>query len=124
MPIGVLFMLPLFALPLGAWLVQKGWIVFGLCGLKLTLGIPCLTCGSTRATIHLLHGNVLSALQMQPLIILVYGSFALWGVISLASFAVGRTVHLDFGAREHRFIKIALVATPFLNWAYLIAAGI
>lgn len=123
-PVGALFMLPLFALPLGAWLVQTGWLVFGVCGLKATLGFPCLTCGATRATIHLLHGNAFDALSTQPLIIFIYLVFALWGTVSLASFAMDRSVQLNLSDWENTALKLSIAFLPLLNWAYLIAAGV
>lgn len=117
-------MLPLFALPLGAWAVQKGWIVFGTCGLKALLGIPCFTCGATRATIHLLHGHVGAAFTMQPLIILAYAILGIWGLVSLTSFALDRRVRITLNSRQHLALKTSLLILPFANWFYLIAAGV
>lgn len=123
-PVGALLMVPLFVLPIGAWLVQQHWLVFGTCGMKIIFGIPCFTCGATRATIHLLDGNVSTALAFQPLIILVYGILALWGTVSFVSFAADRKVELSLSDLENTIAKVLLLTLPFLNWAYLIAAGI
>jgi len=123
-PVGFVLMLPLFALPLGAWAVQKGWIVFGTCGLKLLAGIPCLTCGATRATVHLLHGNIGSALAMQPLVVSAYGVLAVWGVVSFAAFAAGRRVQMTLTHGQELALKVGLLVTPFANWLYLVAAGV
>lgn len=40
-----------------------------VCPLKRFLGIPCLTCGTTRGVFALLRGDVLEALRMQPLMV-------------------------------------------------------
>lgn len=123
-PLGFVLMLPLFALPLGAWAVQEGWIVFGTCGLKLLLGIPCLTCGATRATIHLLHGHIGAAVAMQPLIVLAYVALIVWGLVSFVSFALDRRVHITLTAGQNGALKAGLLILPFANWFYLIAAGV
>ena len=123
-PVGALLMLPLFALPFGAWLVQTGWVVFGTCGVKMAVGLPCFTCGATRATIALLGGDVIGAVALQPLVILAYTLLAGWGLISLASFLADRSVSVSLSKTENTILKVLLVTLPFLNWAYLIAAGI
>lgn len=123
-PLGVFLMAPLFFLPLGAWLVERGFIHFGTCGSKVVLGIPCMTCGATRATIHLLHGDVAAALALQPLVILTYGVLLAWGLTSLTTFLMGKRVRLRLGKKTDLGLKIALVVLPFANWAYLIWAGV
>ena len=44
---------------------------FGICIIKNVTGIPCPSCGTTRAVELLLQGNVLASLQMNPFGILV-----------------------------------------------------
>jgi hypothetical protein len=117
-------MLPLFALPLGAWAIQKGWIVFGTCGLKMLVGVPCLTCGATRATIHLLHGNLGAALAMQPLVIVAYIGLSFWGIVSLGSFLAAKQVRVKLTSRQNTAVKAALLVLPFANWVYLIGVGV
>jgi len=123
-PVGLVLMLPLFALPLGAWAIQKGWIVFGTCGLKMLVGVPCLTCGATRATIHLLHGNLGAALAMQPLVIVAYIGLSFWGIVSLGSFLAGKQVRVKLTSRQNTAVKAALLVLPFANWVYLIGVGV
>ena len=124
LPLGVFFMLPVLLLPLGAWLVESGSLVLRGCGMKKALGMPCLSCGSTRATLNLLHGNVLEALLFQPMMIGIYALFAIWGMVSLASFVVGRRLVIELDDREDLAFKIVVVTVPFLNWIYLVAMGI
>ena len=123
-PLGALVMLPLFGLPLGAWAVTHGHLDFGTCGMKRMFELPCISCGSTRATIHLLHGDVLTALAHQPMMMGVFAALLLWGAVSLVSFARNRRVIVEMSRAEDITFKASLIAIPLLNWAYLIWAGI
>ena len=108
----------------GSWLVSNGLVDFGTCGLKQLLGIPCLSCGATRATLLLLSGDPLAALTMQPLVILGYGLLAIWGIVSLGTVVTGRTLEVSLTRRESMGLKVAVVVLPLANWCYLVAAGI
>lgn len=119
-PAGALLMSTLFALPLGAWLVEQGHIDLGVCGLKQALDFPCLSCGSTRATISLLSGNLIQALRLQPLMMSIYAMIAVWGMASLGTFIADRKLILEFNKREDLLFKASLITLPLLNWAYLI----
>lgn len=123
-PTGFLLAAALFFLPLGAWLVETQTIELSQCGLKSAFGIPCFSCGSTRATMLLLGGDVLGAIAMQPLTMLIFALILAWGVISGAAFLRGRSVRLKLGRREGLFAKLAIVALPLVNWVYLYANGI
>ena len=117
-------MLPLFALPMGAWILEQGVIEPSVCGLKVALGIPCLSCGATRATLSLLDGALLTAISLQPLIIGIYFLIAAWGLASLGTFLRDRKLILDLSRAEDIAFKASLVVLPLLNWAYLIWRGI
>lgn len=123
-PWGALAMLPLFAMPIGGWLVEQGHADFGRCAMKVSFGVPCLTCGSTRATLHLLHGEWGAAIAMQPLTILVYFALAIVGVASLTLFVANKHAHIQYTRREALAFKAALVVLPLLTWIYLWKAGI
>ncbi len=123
-PWGALAMATLTALPLGAWLVARGWLDFGTCGLKELAGLPCMMCGATRATLELLRGDLLGALAFQPMTIVTYVFIVLWGLGSLAALASDRAVRWTFSERDLDVIKVAVVVLPLANWAYLIGAGI
>lgn len=119
-PVGALVMSMLFALPLGAWLIEQGHIELGVCGLKQAFDMPCLSCGSTRATLALFGGNLIGALAMQPLMISLYFAISAWGLASFGTFVADRKLILAMSRREDILFKVSLLALPLLNWAYLI----
>jgi hypothetical protein len=123
-PLGAFMMLPLFVLPLGAWLVEHGHVDFGTCGMKAAFQMPCLSCGSTRATLQLLHGHPLEAISFQPMMMGIYAVFAVWGMVSLASYVRDERVVFELSDAEDLAFKISIVAIPILNWGYLYTQGI
>ncbi len=120
LPIGALLMIPLFALPMGAWLVEQQVIDLGICGLRQAIDIPCLSCGATRATMALLGGDLISAISLQPLIVTLYVLISVWGIASFATFMRNRKLVLDLSRIEDLLFKGSLIVLPLLNWAYLI----
>ena len=124
LPIGAFAMTPLFALPLGAWLVESKTLVLSQCGFKTMFDLPCISCGSTRATVHLLHGNLLEAIAFQPMTMLIYVFLLSWGAASLWALVKRKSLHLDLSKREDFILKASLVALPIVNWSYLVAAGV
>lgn len=123
-PVGAIALCGILLIPLGVWWVTSGHYESQTCGMKQALDIPCLTCGSTRATLHLVQGNLLEALRHQPMMMLVYATLTIWGVISLISFAADKKVRLNLSPRVALGAKITLMSIPVFNWIYLIWAGI
>lgn len=124
LPWGI-WVLPALALVgAGAWLISQGVVHLGTCGLKQMLGLPCLSCGATRATLFVLDGDLWSAFAMQPLVVLGYGLLLGWGLVALASVVTGRRLEVSLTQRESTLLKVAVVVLPLANWCYLIIAGI
>jgi uncharacterized membrane protein len=123
-PLGAFAMLPLFALPLGVWMVQQEWANLGTCALKMVMGIPCLTCGATRATVRLFSGDLMGALSFQPMIVVVYFLLAIWGLVSFGLFVRDKRARIKLGKVGDRVFKGSLIVLPILNWVYLIVVGI
>lgn len=123
-PLGALLLAGLLVLPLGAWFLEQGYFDFGVCGMKQLTGLPCLSCGATRATMALLGGNILGAVSLQPLIISIYLLIGGWGLASFGTFLQDRKLILDMTPGEDFWFKVSLVALPVLNWFYLIWQGI
>jgi hypothetical protein len=104
-----------------------GWLALGLfwpqCPFLAMSGLPCLTCGATRATIAFVHGNFVQALSWNPLAFL-----ALCGVVIFDLYALvvllGRTPRVrvvDWTGTEKNVVRIAIVCALLLNWIYLLA---
>jgi hypothetical protein len=124
------------ALPLGAilagtfvlagaavGLLRLDTLPFTVCVFKLTTGLPCLTCGSTRALGRLFHGDLHGAFLMNPLA--ATGALALipWAAADLLLMFRGRAARLELAPATAQAARVLVVALALANWAYLIAAG-
>jgi hypothetical protein len=92
------------------------------CVFRSLTGIPCPTCGTTRAATAFLHGNLAAAFTANPLaaaagLFFVVGAplAALWAILRLPV----PVVSFPLPARA-RFAVVAVVAA---NWLYLIATA-
>jgi len=91
------------------------------CVFRGLTGIPCPTCGSTRSVVHLSHGDILSALAMNPLTTLclvaaiVYFFAGLMGV----AFDFPR-INLLLTDKEKNVMRAGAVMILLAQWAYLI----
>lgn len=62
-----------------------------LCLFRRTTGVPCPSCGLTRATAHLLHGDLVGALRLHPLAPLVLAVLAAGWALAGVRLARGRS---------------------------------
>ena len=94
-----------------------------VCVFRAATGIPCLTCGATRAAGLLVTGDVAGALAMNPLATL--GALALvpWGLADLALVARGRALSVELAPPAAWAVRGLAIAAVIGNWAYLVAAG-
>jgi len=97
-----------------------------VCLYRRVSGIPCFSCGSTRAAEYVLAGDVVAAFRIQPLATAAFLFAALYGlylVLVLLS-PCPRVSIKRWGRRQSvlLFAVGAILAT--LNWCYLIYVGV
>ena len=107
--------------------LATGWLALALpwpkCPFLAVTGLPCLTCGATRSSIAVLHGDVFAAVGWNPLAFV-----ALCGLVVFDLYAaivlVGRTRRLrivDWSVTEKNVVRLAVLCLLALNWIYLLA---
>jgi hypothetical protein len=94
-----------------------------LCTFKRLTGIPCATCGSTRALAQLAHLDVAGAVALNPLAALLSLAAAGWAVADMVLLLRGRALSLEMSSAEGRGLSIGAVAVVVLTWAYVVATG-
>lgn len=86
------------------------------CPILAIFGVPCPTCGMTRATRLALHGEIAQATAMHPLVWIVVpfvgGMFALETVGYLRTGAWGATARVRWLQR----LLVAVAALVFVVW--------
>lgn len=122
----------LLAVPGWALAVVLGWLgLVGLgealqassgvdvpsCAFRLLTGVPCPTCGSTRAVLAAGQTRFLDALLYNPLLTVAAVAGLGWLVLRLG---FGRTIQLDLAPRGRAIVCIAAGGLVALNWAYVI----
>ncbi len=100
----------------------------GVCMIKQVTGVPCPSCGTTRAVAELFHGHVLSSLRWNPFGIIV----ALIMVVSPIWIGIDLLRGTDslfraYGATERfigrRWPAIVLGGLVLANWIWNIVKG-
>jgi hypothetical protein len=92
-----------------------------LCLFKRLTGIPCPTCGGTRAALHLLRGDPSAAWRSHPLAAALLLGVMVYAVLSAASLASFRRLPvLQASRRAWCWMGGLLLALAALNWGYLI----
>lgn len=107
----------------GVLLLGPYKLAFAVCYFKIMTGLPCLTCGGTRAAQRLLLMDPAGALAMNPLVTLVGFAVGAWALADLVLLTRGRALRVQLGPSVWRVLRIAIPVAVVANWAYLIAAG-
>jgi len=116
-PWAVLLVLLWIALVLVATLLPQSASMGTICMFRRFTGVPCPTCGGTRAFLSVLDGRLLDAFLLNPLLML----FEILALVWLAAkLVLGRRLSLRLSQLERRVTWAVLALVFFLHWAYLI----
>ena len=125
-PLGLLYSAICLGLVIGVRLVESGVLSHSLfCPFKSITGIPCLTCGTTRALGAMSHFDMVDAFLFNPLV--TAGIFIIWawGLVSLYGLAARHAMPMiKADGAAAMTLRITVIAIAFANWAYLAGAGI
>jgi hypothetical protein len=124
------------AFPLGAALALAGVLAgsavllvgahrlgFIVCYFKLFTGLPCLTCGGTRAALRLLQADPAAAMAMNPLVAVAGFGLGVWALADLVLLTRRRALRVELGPRAVRVLRVLVPLAVLANWAYLVAVG-
>lgn len=96
--------------------------LFPACPFQAALGLPCASCGMTRAFVALARGDVAASLAASPLGAVL--AAAAWGFAALALLRpLIRFRWPDLAPPAARAAAVAGVAALLLNWGWLVLSG-
>lgn len=95
------------------------------CPWQRLTGLPCPTCGGTRAALALMRGAPADAWHASPLVTAAALALAIWGVTATATTLVPRwRFWVALSPAERRFVRV-LACTCFLGaWVYKLAGAL
>lgn len=101
----------------------------GVCLIRQVTGVPCPSCGTTRAIDALLHGHFAESVLLNPFGLLVFGAmvlFPLWVLVDLVS---GKQSFFYFYRRVEKILQKKIIAIPLVilvlfNWIWNIFKGL
>jgi hypothetical protein len=105
------------------WLLGLDHLPFTFCIFKGLTGLPCPTCGSTRALAHLFGLDLEGAVAMNPFVTLVAVVMAAWAVADLVLLPRHRSLKVEVSPRLAGWLRAAALVAFFLNWVYLLVVG-
>ena len=122
-PLGVIFLACglIIAAVVGVLHLDRLPVTF--CAFKAVTGLPCMSCGTTRAFARLYSLDLPGAVTMNPLSAAVALALVPWGIADLALLSKGRALVLEVSPKRAPFVRVTAVTLVFANWAYLIVAG-
>ena len=113
---------------LGTFLGLMFWLSAQLptpqCAFHSLTGLPCPTCGATRAAGQFLHGHFAASFRFNPLAFLAYCGIVVFDIYALAALLLHapRLRVINFTPNERIFLRSLAVALIAANWLYLLAA--
>lgn len=93
------------------------------CPFHALTGLPCPTCGATRAAEHFLHGHFVASFFFNPLAFLAFCAFVLFDLYALAVL-LGGTARIrvgQFSPAEKLLVRSLALVLLAGNWFYLLA---
>jgi len=92
-----------------------------LCLFNRLTGLPCVTCGASRAALCLLRCSFSEAFRIQPLLTLLMigcGVYFVW--TSFWMFCRREVVVVEITRKERLILLTVLCSAALLNWIYLL----
>jgi hypothetical protein len=123
LPLGAIFAALGTLGAVGVGLLQLDRLPFTLCVFKHVTGLPCPTCGSTRAMGRLFALDPAGALAMNPLITAAALLLLPWAAADLLLLTRGRALDVEVSGPAARALRVLALLALLLNWAFLLAAG-
>jgi uncharacterized protein DUF2752 len=122
-PLGAIFLACGVIMAAGVGVLHLDRMPVTFCMFKAVTGLPCLTCGTTRAFARLFALDLRGAVIMNPLSAAVALALVPWGLADLLLLPKGRALALEVSPGVAPFLRVTAVTLLAVNWAYLMVVG-
>ena len=112
------------------WIIVNSIIGQGtkqvVCPIKLATGIPCPSCGSTRSVLKIFEGDIISALQTNPLGFVIFTVLLVGPFWLLYDFILKKDTLWIFYNKVETILKdkkvaVLLILLVLINWIWNIS---
>lgn len=109
---------------LGWWWVQAFGAPPLVCPFKAATGVPCVTCGATRALLALARGEAFVSFVLNPFVPVAAMAASSYVLYSVAAIVNGRRrLRARVTAREILVLRGSVIAASSAVWGWLVIDG-
>ena len=107
--------------------LAAGWFTLGLpwprCLFHDLTGLPCITCGATRAAVQLFHGHFIAAWKWNPVVFVALWALSIFNAYAFVALVLGAPrLRIEFQTTaERKYARILVITALTLNWIYLLS---
>lgn len=123
LPVGALLAGVTMTGALAVSLLRLDHLPITVCTFKRLTGLPCPSCGSTRALAALARLDLGAAFALNPGATLAALLLLAWAVADLVLLVRRRALTVDVSPGLASVFRVSLVVAVLANWAYLLVAG-
>jgi len=96
-----------------------------LCVFKNMTGVPCPSCGSTRATVQLLQGRFIDSILLNPLALIANILIVISSIWMFKDLIFKQETFMPFLKKDwNLWLKIGLLIIVLVNWVWNIQKGL
>ena len=83
-------------------------------------GIPCMSCGTTRAVAAIWRGDIIDAFWFNPLVMIFTAGLFFFSLLKFGEFIFHKHIKMNFGPKAVRYARYLLALALMANWLFIV----